>query len=87
MSDGGHVPGKAVYMSLARTIRRNLARSGEAQRAYHKKDRVEIMVDGEKKARPKTCWLDRRPRDKDGNIQGHCADQAAKRKAEKKGGD
>ena len=83
----GRDPGKDTDMSLARTIRRNLKRSGEALRVYHKKDRVETKEYGLKKFLPKTCWLDRRPRDKDGNLQGYCADQAAKRKAEKKGGD
>lgn len=73
-------------MSLARTIRRNLARSGEAQRAYHKKDRVVTKEYGLKKLLPKTCWLDHRPRDKDGNLQGHCADQAAARKKAAKEG-
>lgn len=82
----GLVPGKAVDMSLARTIRRNLQKSGEAQRAYHKKDRVETTEYGIKKMRPKTCWLDLRPRDKEGNLQGHCADQsAARKKAAEKG--
>ena len=56
-------------MGLSRIVRKNLQKTGQAARVYHRKDRVPVMRDGQPGLRKKTCWLDLRPRDEQGNLQ------------------
>ena len=67
-------------MSTARNVRRNLQREGTVQKMWHKKARVQVRKDGEWGFRPRTAWVDQRPRDaKLGTLLGYCTVQARAR--------
>jgi hypothetical protein len=60
-------------MSINRIVQRKQRRLLGAKKMYHRQKRVFFMRDGAKAFRPTTVWLDLRPRDKSGALQGFCA--------------
>ena len=68
---------KETAMGVNRIFRRNASRIHlTAKRVGHKIERVFFFFDNERMFRPKTCWLDLRPRDKNGVLQGYCSRMA-----------